>query len=576
MICPAKKRLSAWKSSAFSCWIVNGLACLAILLGATDLAAQTTQPPATGPAAAIDEAILRGHIRFLSDDLLEGRGPGSRGDDLTQLYLATQFQGLGLQPAGIDGGWTQPFPLVGVQTECPPTITFNGPTDVTFDYYQDYIATSGRPQPKVSVDDAEVVFVGYGIQAPEYEWDDYKDVDVRGKILLMMNNDPAEDPELFEGKRRLYYGRWDYKYAMAAKLGAAGAFIIHTEPSAGYPYSVVQTSWSGEEFELADQGQPRTNIKAWLTEQAARRLVASTGKDLDRLRDLAERRDFRPVPLNTRLSMTVSAAVRKKQTANVLAMLPGSDPDLQDEVVIFMAHHDHIGIAAQRSATGDNIYNGAIDNASGTAALLAMARACTRLPQSPRRSLLFAAVGAEEQGLLGSKFFAENPIMPAGKMAAVINMDGINWLGKTYDVNMIGMGKSDLDDVLKDFAKQQGRVVTPDHFPDRGYYYRSDQFSLAKIGVPGIYLHAGVQVVDKPAGWGQQQLDRWVKTDYHQPSDEYREDWDLSGAVQDTRLLLRVGLELANRNRLPAWKPGDEFAAARDAALQAVASEKSP
>lgn len=515
----------------------------------------------------INDAALRGHIRFLSDDLLEGRGPGSRGDALTQAYLSTQFQGLGLQPAGPSGSWLQPFPLVGVQTECPPTIDFRGDKTVTLKYYDEYIATSGRPQQQVSVKNAPLIFVGYGIQAPEYDWDDFKDVDVRGKILVMMNNDPADDPELFEGKRRLYYGRWDYKYAMAAKMGAAGALIIHTEASAGYPFQVVQTSWSGEEFELQDEGQARVDVRGWVTEQAARKLIDSVGMDLDELRAQAEKRSFRPVPLPTELSIDLTCDVRKQETANVLARLEGSDPELRSEHVIFMAHHDHIGIAARRSEDGDNIYNGAIDNASGTAGLLMVARAFASLPKAPKRSILFAAVGAEEQGLLGSKYFAANPTIPAGKMAAVINIDGVNWIGRTHDVNMIGMGKSTLDQVLIAVAKGQGRVVTPDHFPDRGYYYRSDQFSLAKIGVPGVYLHTGTNVVGKPAGWGQEQLDSWVKKDYHQPSDEYREDWDLAGAVEDIQLLYKVGLQVAEADTMPSWNAGDEFEAARKAAI---------
>ncbi len=541
--------------------------CCFVAVSAAAALAQSPDSHVAQTAASIDEAVVRGHIRFLADDLLEGRGPGSRGDALTQLYLATQFQTMGLQPAGVDGGWTQPFPLIGVQTHCPPSITFRGEQSVTFKYYDDYIATTGRPQAEVEVTDAPLVFVGYGIQAPEYDWDDYKDVDVRGKILIMMNNDPADDPQLFEGKRRLYYGRWDYKYAMAAKMGAAGAFIIHTEASAGYPYQVVQTSWSGEESELADEGQPRTNIRGWLTEDAAKQLVSSVGLDLDELRAQAELPSFRPVDLPTKLSLKLTADVREQNTANVLAMLEGSDPQLKDEYLIFMAHHDHIGIASQRSEQGDNIYNGAIDNASGTAALLAIARACTQLPQRPRRSILFAAVGAEEQGLLGSKFFAANPTVPPGKMAAVVNIDGVNRIGRTHDVNMIGMGKSSLDGILTELAKQQNRIVTPDHFPDRGYYYRSDQFSLAKIGVPGIYLHSGVNVIGKPEGWGKEQLDRWVKEDYHQPSDEYAEDWDLSGAIEDIRLLYLAGLRIANDDDMPSWNPGDEFEAARKQAI---------
>ncbi|WP_202908909.1 M28 family peptidase [Roseimaritima ulvae] len=541
--------------------------CCFVAVSATVALAQSPDAGVELSVASIDEAVVRGHIRFLADDLLEGRGPGSRGDALTQLYLATQFQSMGLQPAGVEGGWTQPFPLIGVQTHCPPSITFRGQQSVTFQYYDDYIATTGRPQAQVEVTDAPLVFVGYGIQAPEYDWDDYKDVDVRGKILIMMNNDPADDPQLFEGKRRLYYGRWDYKYAMAAKMGAAGAFIIHTEASAGYPYQVVQTSWSGEESELADEGQPRTNVRGWLTEDAAKKLMSSVNLDLDDLRAQAQKSSFRPVELPTKLSVELTAEVRENNTANVLAMLEGSDPEREDEYVIFMAHHDHIGIASQRSEDGDNIYNGAIDNASGTAALLAIARACTQLPQRPRRSILFVAVGAEEQGLLGSKFFAANPTVPPGKMAAVVNIDGVNRIGRTHDVNMIGMGKSSLDEIVKQVAQLQNRIVTPDHFPDRGYYYRSDQFSLAKIGVPGIYLHSGVNVIGKPEGWGKQQLDRWVKEDYHQPSDEYAEDWDLSGAIEDIRLLYRAGLRIADDDAMPSWNPGDEFEAARKQAI---------
>ncbi len=554
------KVLSAPFSATLVATLLLATAAFADPPGETDVDVETS-------VGSIDEDVLRGHIRFLADDLLEGRGPGSRGDALTQLYLATQFQTMGLQPAGPDGGWLQSFPLVGVQTQCPPEIHFRGPQTVTLDYYDDYIATVGMPEPQVEVTDAPLVFVGYGIQAPEYDWDDFKDVDVRGKILVMMNNDPSHDPELFEGKRRLYYGRWDYKYAMAAKLGAAGAFIIHTEASAGYPYKVVQTSWSGEEFELAGGQQPRTKVRGWMTEPAAKELFDSVDLDLDELRRQANQRSFRPVEMPTKLSMKLTAEVRKKETANVLAMLPGSDPELKDQYVVFMAHHDHIGIAAQRSAKGDNIYNGAIDNASGTAAVLAIARACSRLKERPRRSILFAAVGAEEQGLLGSKYFATHPTVPAGAMAAVINIDGVNHIGRTHDVNMIGMGKSTLDEVLVQQAKRQNRIVTPDHFPDRGYYYRSDQFSLAKIGVPGIYLHSGVNVIGKPAGWGEQQMDRWVKEDYHQPSDEYDPAWNLAGAIEDIRLLYRAGLQIADQDAMPQWNPGDEFEAARQRAL---------
>ena len=539
---------------------------------------------------AITEATLRGHIRFLADDLLEGRGPGSRGDQLTQLYLQTQFQSLGLSPAGsseaigalldkqadpqlkklpadnldLHASWTQPVPLIGVQTTQPQSVTFShGDASISFESVKDFMSNLGNATESTEINDAEVVFVGYGIDAPEYEWDDYKDVDVQGKILLMMNNDPEKDPALFEGKKRLYYGRWDYKYKIAAERGAAGAIIIHTTPSAGYPWQVIQTSWIGEEFKLRSDKTPACQFTGWITEEGAKKLVAMTGKELDQLRQEAESRDFRPTALKTRLSMKLAGRVREQDTANVLALLPGSDPELKDEVVVFMAHHDHLGISAERNIDGDNIYNGAVDNASGTAGLLTIAQAFAELDIKPRRSILFAAVGAEEQGLLGSEQFAQTPPLHPGKIAAVVNIDGANILGKTYDVNLIGNGKSSLDTIVEKVASSQQRVVTPDLFPDRGYYYRSDQFSLAKIGVPGVYLHSGINVVGKPDGWGKEQLERWVEETYHQPSDEYQASWNLSGAIQDLQLLALVGLEISQNDDLPKWNAGDEFEAAR-------------
>lgn len=526
---------------------------------------------ASDPLDFVNEAALRGHIQFLADDLLEGRGPGSRGDELTQLYLKTQFRIHGLQPAAPDGSYIQPVPLVGVKTNPPKTVTIKrGDEAIELKNYDDIITTVGRPATSTSVENAEIVFVGYGIVAPEYDWNDFKDVDLKGKILLIMNNDPADDPNLFEGRKRLYYGRWDYKYATAAAQGAAGAIIIHTTPSAGYPFQVVQTSWSGEEFDLRDVDQPTMEMRSWVSEDAARLIAQLAGKDLDQLRQSAESRDFRPVPLGTTMSLNLTAEVRKKDTANVLGIWPGSDPKLAEQYVVVMAHHDHLGMSAERDASGDNIYNGAIDNASGTASLLTMLGAMIQADAKPKRSILFAAVGAEEQGLLGSKYFAANPSVPAGSMAAVINIDGINFLGRTRDVNVIGLGKSSLDALVKQAADSQLRIVTPDAFPDRGYYYRSDQFSLAKIGVPGVYLHSGTMVREKPEGWGTEQLEAWVDKTYHQPSDEYQEDWDLSGAVEDLQLLFDVAFKVANQDELPAWTPGDEFEAARKAALKAL------
>lgn len=537
-------------------------------------AQQAIQPDAVHVSSAelaITEPALRGHIRFLASDLLEGRGPGSRGDELAQQFIAAQFESLGLQPAAPGGGWFQQVPLVGVTARVPATVRFrHAANSLELKRHDDYVFASGKPQPQVAIENAEIVFVGYGIEAPEYQWDDFKGADLRGKVLLMMNNDPANDPELFAGNRRLYYGRWDYKFASAARQGAAGAIIIHTTASAGYPFQVVQTSWSREEFELEQAAGPRVEMKGWLTEDASRRVASLAGHDLDRLRAAAERRDFKPVPLGVQLSVAFSCDVRKKQTGNVLGILPGSDPARTSQAVVFMAHHDHLGMAAERNADGDNIYNGAIDNASGTAALLAIARACSSLSTRPGRSILFAAVGAEEQGLLGSLYMAEQPPIPAGNLAAVINIDGLNNIGPTHDINVIGLGKSNMDELVDGIARWQKRVVTPDQFPDRGYYYRSDQFSLAKVGVPGVYLHSGINVIGKPEGWGKRQLEEYTQTRYHQPSDEYQESWDLRGAVEDVRLLYYVGLQAAQRSDLPKWNPGDEFEAARKAALKAV------
>jgi Zn-dependent M28 family amino/carboxypeptidase len=540
----------------------------------TSWAQQDIRPEDTHIAAAesaITEPALRGHIRFLASDLLEGRGPASRGDELAQQYIAAQFESLGLRPAAPRGGWFQPMPLVGVTARVPQTATFRqAGKSLELKRHDEFVFASGKAQPQVKFADAELVFVGYGIQAPEYEWDDFKGADLKGKILLMMNNDPSDDPGLFAGKRRLYYGRWDYKYESAARQGAAGAIIIHTTPSAGYPFQVVQTSWSGEEFELDQDAGPRVDLRGWLTEEASRKVAALAGQDLDKLRAAAERRDFKPVPLGVELSIAFVCDVRKQQTGNVIGLLPGSDPELSKQAVVFMAHHDHLGLAAQRDAKGDNIYNGAVDNAAGTAALLTIARACAELRECPSRSILFVAVGAEEQGLLGSQYFAAHPPLAAGDLAAVINIDGLNIIGPTHDVNVIGHGKSDLDKLVDGLARWQKRVVTPDEFPDRGYYYRSDQFSLAKVGVPGVYLHSGISVIGKPEGWGKQQLDQWIQTRYHQPSDEYDESWDLRGAVDDVRLLYYVGLQAAQRPELPQWNRGDEFEAARKAAIEAL------
>jgi Zn-dependent M28 family amino/carboxypeptidase len=545
----------------------------ASLVAAAPATRATVVTPAEKKAAAAIRADgIRGDVRFLASDLLEGRGPATRGDQLAQAYIAARMEAIGLEPAAPGGGWVQPFDIVGIRSRNPDTIRLRrGAEAVDLRYRDDFIAFSGLAQDTVRVEDAEVVFVGYAIVAPEYDWDDYKGADLKGKVLLIMNNDPADDPKLFAGKTRLYYGRWDYKYEMAGRRGAAGAIIIHTTPSAGYPWQVVQTSWTGEGFSLPDDPAPRVPVKAWATEDASRKIARLGGQDLDALRAAAERKDFRPVPLGVTLSLTLNNEVQKKQTANVIGRVAGRDPLVAKEAVIYTAHHDHLGKKQDAAPGEDAIYNGALDNASGVAAILAVAEAMKALPQPPRRSVYFAAVAAEEQGLLGSKYLAQHPPLPVGRMAADINVDGVNIWGRSRDITMIGLGKSSLDDWVRALATMQGRQVVPDQFPDKGYFYRSDQFSLAKVGVPAAYLEAGTEILGKPPGWGKEQHDAYEARDYHQPSDELRETWDLSGAVEDAQLIFYLGARVGNAAAMPAWKPGDEFEAARKKALEEAA-----
>ncbi len=562
--------------SATPSWSAALVACLVALTGCGQPETPAAKaidpfgPEAEAAAAEITAAALEGHVRYLASDELEGRGPASPGDQQARAYLARAMGELGLRPAAADGGWEQPFDVVGITSEVPETWSFEaGGRSLALARWDDFIAASGVQSDTASIAGAEVVFVGYGIEAPEYGWDDFKGADLEGKVLLMLNNDPDWDPELFAGSTRLYYGRWTYKYESAARQGAAGAIIIHTTPSAGYPWQVVQTSWTGEQFELPAEGEPRIEVAAWTTEEASRRLVSLAGKDLDQLVAAAKSREFAPVPLGIVTSLALTNTLSRVQTANVLGLLPGSDPAVADQVVIYTAHHDHLGVG-EPDAAGDRIYNGALDNASGCAQLLAIAKAMTALPQPPRRSILFLFVAAEEQGLLGSQYYAAHPTYPPGEIAANINYDGGNIWGRTRDLTLIGMGKSSLDEVARRVAQRQGRVLKPDQFPDRGFYYRSDQFSFAKIGVPALYFDNGTEVIGRPEGWGKEQIEAWEATQYHQPSDEIDDSWSFEGMIEDARLGLYAGLIVANQDDLPAWVPGDEFEAARKAALAAV------
>jgi len=544
-------------------------ACAALAAATVQAATPSIDIPAAVAATAkaqINQGSLEAPIRFLADDLLEGRGPASRGDALARLYLAAELQSLGYQPA-FDGKWEQPVDIVGTTAHLPASWTFKAKGgNVDLKLSDDYIATSGVQTESAGFKDADLVFVGYGIEAPEYKWDDFKGVDVKGKVLVMLNNDPDWDAKLFAGKSRLYYGRWTYKYEQAARHGAAGAIIVHTTPSAGYPWQVVQSSWGGEQFELPAEGEPRVQLKGWATEDAVRRLMKAAGQDLDKLTRAAKSRSFRPVPLALKSSIQFDTKVSRVKTANVAGLLPGSDPKLKDEVVVYGAHHDHFGIG-EPDKTGDKIYNGAEDNAAGCAQVMAIARAFAALPERPRRSVLILFVAAEEQGLLGSKYYSLHPTFPPGKIAANINYDGGNYRGRTRDLTLIGYGKSSLDGIAEALVKSQGRVLVPDQFPDRGYFYRSDQFNFAKIGVPALYFDNGTDYIGKPPGWGKQEAEQWEEHVYHQPSDEIDDTWVYDGMIEDATLGFLSGWVVAQADEMPKWNPGDEFEAARKKAM---------
>ena len=517
--------------------------------------------------ATVQAEELRRDIAALASDEMAGRGPGSEGDAKARAYLVQRMQEIGLEPAGSDGSWEQVFDIVGVDSQMPASWSFRaGGGEVALARSTDFIAASGVQTESAGLDGAELVFVGYGIEAPEFQWNDFKGQDLRGKVLLMLNNDPDWSDDLFAGVTRLYYGRWTYKYESAARQAAAGAIVVHTTPSAGYGWNVVQTSWTGEQFQLPPvEGEPHVQVEAWVTEEAARRLLEAAGHTFEALVEQAKSRDFAPVPLGVTTSLTLPNRVSRTQTANVLGRVPGTDPELADEFVVWSAHHDHLGVAAEGE---DRIYNGALDNASGCAQLLQIAEALKASPT--RRSHLFAFVAAEEQGLLGSAYYASHPTVPPGRIAANLNYDGANIWGRALDVTYVGYGKSNLDALVEAAAARQGRTVKPDQFPDRGFFYRSDQFNFAKIGVPAVYLDSGTEFRDRPEGWGKEQIEAWEAEHYHQVSDEQSDQWNYEGMIEDAQLGLAVGVAVGNSDALPSWKPGDEFEAAR---LQALGTD---
>jgi Zn-dependent M28 family amino/carboxypeptidase len=524
--------------------------------------------PVTTP---LDEDAVRAHIKFLSSDLLEGRGTGARGGEIAANYIAAQMEALGLKGAGAQGSFFQPVSLVGVKADPNTKLTVSGRSGKeTFKFADEFVAFTGAQTEQVDAD-ADMVFVGYGINAPEQRWNDYKGEpsDYRGKILVMLVNDPPatpEEPNLFGGKALTYYGRWTYKYEEAARRGAAGVILLHTDQSAGYPWSVVRTSNGSWRFDIArGQGDatPFLNFRSWMTDESAQRLMKLAGQNLADLRTKAASRDFKPVPLNLRGKINLKSEVKRVQAPNVVGMLPGRDPKLRDEYVVYSAHWDHLGVGAP-DKTGDTIYNGAVDNASGVASVLAIAEALAKLPaaQRPRRSSLFLFPTAEEQGLLGADWYSKHPLVPVEKTAANVNLDSMNVLGTTHDFVPLGAERSTLKAVVEAVARERGMRVSPDARPEQGSFYRSDHFPFAKVGVPSISLKEGDDYVGKPKGWGEQQFTAYNTAHYHQPSDEYSASWDFRGMLQEAEIAMAIGRRIADMDQMPRFNPDDEFAKA--------------
>jgi Zn-dependent M28 family amino/carboxypeptidase len=534
-----------------------------------------------GDLPEVDVDAVLAHTKVLSSDQYEGRGPGTKGEELTVNYLLDQFKKIGAKPGNTDGTYAQKVPLVGITASPAPLVLTKGAQRVSLSWKADFVAGTKRVVDEVSLNDSELVFVGYGVVAPEHNWDDYKGLDVKGKTLVMLVNDPpvpdpsnpAEiDPRMFGGAAMTYYGRWTYKFEIAAEKGAAAALIIHETGPAGYPFDVVQGSWTGEQSDLVtpDKNMGRVAIQGWVSNDQGRNLLKLGGQDFEALKKQAATPGFKPVQLGVTASMTLRNRLRTMVSTNVVAKIEGRDPAHANEYIVYTAHWDHLGIG--EPVNGDRIYNGAKDNAVGIGGLLEIARAYTKLPAPPKRSILFLAVTAEEQGLLGSQYYSVTPIYPLARTAANINIDTLNVNGRTKDLTLIGLGASDLDDYVRDAAGEQGRIVRPDAEPEKGFYYRSDHFNFAKQGVPALHPDEGVEFIGKPAEFGQRVRDQYTNHDYHQPSDVVKPDWDLSGAREDLKVFFAVGYRVADADKLPEWKPGNEFKAKRDAQLKAAAT----
>jgi Zn-dependent M28 family amino/carboxypeptidase len=553
------------------CWLPAFLFATAAWLFGKDEVDPRLQPA----LAAITPGGLLTHIKVLASDEFEGRAPGTKGEQLSVKYITDAFKKIGLKPGNPNGTYTQEVPLAGIKSA--PRISFIiGDKTVQLKYPDDFVAASTRIEPKIAIEKADLVFVGYGVVAPEYGWDDYKGVEVRGKTLVMLigdppvpdPNDPAKlDDNTFKGKAMTYYGRWTYKYEIAAQKGAVAAIIIHETQPAAYPWQVVRSSWGKENFELDDPDKNREAIAArsWITVDVARKLMRDCGQDFDAVKKLAVTKEFRPMLLNAKAKIEIKQQIRLFKSHNVIGKLVGSDPTLNGEYVIYTAHWDHLG--RHPEVPGDQIFNGAIDNASGVASIIELAGAFTKLSFTPKRSVLFMATTAEEAGLLGAKFYAEHPLYPLEKTLADINLDSMNVWGQARDVEDLSHGFSTLDDLLAGAAKRQGRVAIPDSRPEKGKIYRADNFEFAKVGVPSLYIGKGEHLLSR-AETAPLRSDEFDATDYHQVSDEVHPDWDLSGAVQDVQLLLEVGNEVANGDTFPEWRPQSEFKARRDSMLK--------
>ncbi|HEV7816971.1 MAG TPA: M20/M25/M40 family metallo-hydrolase [Janthinobacterium sp.] len=550
------------------------LAALAAVHAATAAPRGSAMSPAAA-AARIDGTSFLGYISTLASDDFEGRSPGTHGESMTIDYLQQQFKKLGLAPGNPDGTYLQQVPMVAGVTK--PQLSYStGAKSTALSFPDDYVAWDSVREPNMNLANSELVFVGYGVTAPEYKWDDYKGVDLHGKTLVMLINDPpipdprnasSLDPAMFGGDAMTYYGRWTYKYEMAAKLGAAGALIVHETKPAAYPYEVVRNSWGRENFAIASDGANPNfpPLSGWLQLDRAKDIFRSVGYDFDTLKKSALSRDFRPVPLGVTVSVTAANTWRDVASNNVVAKIEGADPRLKNEYVIYTAHWDHFGI--DDSLPGPrtrHIFHGAQDNASGVAMLLEVAKAYKALRTPPKRSVLFVITTGEERGLLGSQYYARHPLYPLDKTLVSINVDVANVWGRTRDVEIVGAGKSTTDEIVTRAARRQRRTARLDTQPEAGRFYRSDQFELAKVGVPVVYLKGGKDFIGKPASYGKDKAGYYTAHDYHKVSDVVQPGWNMAGAVQDAQLIFNVGYDVAQGKAYPQWKAGAEFKAVRE------------